>query len=104
MEQVALRVEILVDRAVRQICLFGDVGDRRCVKTIAREYFFRCHHDLFAPLQLVVVADRLASARPGSVAHRSTSSSSRPTASMNSETISNTTDAVGCTLFSEPTT
>jgi hypothetical protein len=40
MEQVILRVEILVNRAVRQICLFGDVGDRRGVKSAAREYFF----------------------------------------------------------------
>ena len=104
MEQVVLRVEILVNRAVRQICFFGDVGDRRCVKSAAREYFFRCSHDLVTPLQLGVVADRRAPARPGFITHRSTSSSRRPTVSMNSETISSTTDAVGCTLFIEPTT
>jgi len=58
-----------------------------------------------APFRLVFFADRTAPAGARAVGHWSTTSLRRPTASMNSVTMSNTTTAaVGCTLFIEPTT
>ncbi len=103
-EQVVLRVEIPVHRAVGQLRFVGDLGDRGGVKSVAGKDFFRGGHDLVTPPHLVLCTDRRTPARAGPVSHRSTNSSRRPTTSMNSETISSTTDPAGWTLFSEPTT
>lgn len=53
---------------------------------------------------LVLVTDHAAPTGDGAATHRSTSSLRCPTVSMNSETMSSTTDRAGLTLFSEPTT
>src|ERR1700757_432734 len=101
-EQLVLRVEVPVDRAVGEASLLGDVGDGRVVKTLAREHLFGRRHDFVAPLRLVLGTDRATPA--GRAAHLSTRSSSRPMVSMNSSTMSSTTERVGRTRSSEPTT
>src|ERR1700752_4933114 len=101
-EQLVLRVEVPIDRAIRETCLLRDVGDRRRVKTLVREHFLGSCHDLVTPLRLVLLTDRTA---PSSrAAHLSTKFSSRPTVSMNSSTMSSPTERVGRTRSSEPTT
>jgi hypothetical protein len=47
-EQGVLRNEVLVDDVERHTSLFGDIGDRRSVKPVAREHFLGGRHDLVA--------------------------------------------------------
>jgi hypothetical protein len=68
-EQRVLRVELLEDRGDRQSRLVGYVGDRRVLKTIARNDFLGRRHDLVTPLRFLPV-----------VYHGSTSSSKDPAA------------------------
>lgn len=103
-EQGVLRVEILVDRPEGQPRFTRHVGNCRTVKTVARKHFLGRRHDVVAPPRLLLVADDRPAGRARIVGHRSTKSSRRPIVSMNSETISSTTEAVGCTLFIDPTT
>src|ERR1700757_5122735 len=92
-EQLVLRVEVPIDRAVREAGLLGDVGDRGRVKTPAREHIFGGGHDLATPGRLVLVTDRAAPA--GRAGQLSTSLSSPPAVSMNSSTLSSTTQRAG---------
>src|SRR6516165_5307627 len=101
-EQLVLRVEVPIDRAVREAGLLGDVSDRRGMKTPAREHFFGSGHDFAPPRRLVLVTDRATPA--GRAGQLSTRLSSRPMVSMNSSTMSSTTERAGLTRSSEPTT
>jgi hypothetical protein len=89
------------DRAVGETGLLSDVRDGGGVKTLAREHFLGSRHNLVAPLRLVLGTDGAASPSAG---HLSTNPSSCPMVSMNSSTMSSTTERAGRTRSREPTT
>ncbi|COX89925.1 Uncharacterised protein [Mycobacterium tuberculosis] len=102
-EQVVLGVEVPVDQPVRQAGLLGDVCDGGGMKTLVSKHYFGRGQDLVAPLRLVLIADRSAPPR-ASAAHLCTNPCSCPTVSMNSSTMSSTTERADRTRSSEPTT